>query len=270
MSNDGTEDRFGLDREFIARLGRTVFRFLHDFYWRVELGGLENIPCTGPVMLTGLHRGIVPFDAMMILHGMARSGNRIPRFLIHPALLRSQRIGGVVTRLGGVVANREHADWLLERGEVLGMFPEGVQGAFCEYRHAYQLHSFGRHDYVALALKHRAPIVPFVTVGSAEVFPVLKNVRWKRWKALTGWPSLPLTPTFPFLPPVPLPSKWHTLVLEPMHFEQDYPPEAASDRKLVKQLSQQVQDVLLSTMLEIRQRRPGIFWGNALPISDPG
>ena len=268
-NNPVLEGADGLDREFIAKAGRTVFRFLHDFYWRVEVRGLEHIPRQGPVMLTGLHRNIVPFDAMMVLHGVAAGTGRVPRFLIHPALLRFKTIGSIITKLGGVVACRENADWVLEQGRVLGMFPEGVRGAFAPYRETYRLHSFGRHDYISLALKHRAPVLPFVTVGSAETYPVWKLLPWKWWQEFSGWPGLPITPTFPFLPPVPLPSKWHTVFMEPMHFEREYPPEAARDRKLVRRLSEQVQEVLLAAMLDIKNRRKSIFWGNVFDQGVP-
>ena len=267
--NESDVDPYGLDRDFIAKAGRTVFRFLHDVYWRVEVAGLENIPAEGPVMLTGTHRNMVPFDAMMTLHAMAARTDRLPRFLIHPSLLRFKTIGSMVTKMGGIVASKEGASWVLDRGGVLGMFPEGVHGGFAKYKDAYRLHSFGRHDYISLALKHRAPVLPFVTVGSAETYPVWKLLKWKWWQSYSGWPGLPLTPTFPFLPPIPLPSKWHTVFMEPMHFERDYPPEAARDRKLVRALSEQVQAVLLRAMLQIRERRPSIFWGNVFQHGVP-
>ena len=191
-------DPYGIDREFITGRAGKVLGFLHNRYWRVEVAGLEHVPAEGPVVLTGTHRNMMPFDAMMALYELTGIG-RIPRFLVDPALLKTPKLGKVVSGLGGIPASREGAAWVLEQGEILGMYPEAAKGAFAEYRDTYRLHSFGRSNYISFALAHRAPILPFVTVGSAEAYPILKLLHWKWFKKRTGWPGLPITPTFPFV-----------------------------------------------------------------------
>src|SRR5260370_41767235 len=77
-------DEFGMDREYIARCGKTLFKFLCDCYWRIEARGLEHLPRQGPAVLAGTHRGFMPWDGVMALHLVVNETGRVPRFLTHP------------------------------------------------------------------------------------------------------------------------------------------------------------------------------------------
>jgi 1-acyl-sn-glycerol-3-phosphate acyltransferase/nucleoside-diphosphate-sugar epimerase len=254
-------DDFGQDPSYIAAYGRTLFRFLHDAYWRIEHQGLENVPREGPAVLTGIHRGFMPWDGVMALHLIARELGRMPRFLIHPCLIKFPFLANYMTKLGGIPACQENADWVLGRGEIVGMFPEGIHGAFTMYRDAYRLGKFGRDEYVKMALRHRAPIVPFVTVGSAEIYPILARIDSRLVRRVMEWPFLPLTPTFP-LPGLPLPAKWHTRFLEPIPVGEMHPPEAADDPAVVRALSAEVRRRMEEAIQGMLARRQSIFFGS--------
>lgn len=254
-------DDFGMDRDYVARYGRTLFRFLHDLYWRVEVRGLEHVPRAGRGVLAGVHRGFMPFDGVMALHLLVRDAGRYPRFLLHPTLTKFPFLANFMTKLGGIMACRENADWVLERDGLVGIYPEGIRGAFTPYRRAYRLGKFGRDEYVRMALANRAPIIPFVTVGSAEIFPILGRIDWGWWKRFSEWPYLPLTPTFPLLP-VPLPSKWHTRILEPLPVHERHGPEAAQDPEVVGEISREVRRRMQAAIGEMLERRRSIFFGS--------
>lgn len=256
-------DDFGLDPHYVRAYGRTLFRFLHDVYWRIEFAGLEHVPRKGRAVLTGVHRGFMPWDGVMLHHLIARELGRHPRFLIHPCLIKFPFLANYMTKLGGIVACQENADWVLGNDELLGMFPEGIHGAFTPYRDAYKLGKFGRDEFVKMALRNRAPIVPFVTVGSAEIYPILGRIDWQWVKRLTEWLYLPITPTFPF-PGLPLPSKWHTLFLPPLAVHQQHGPEAADDPAVVRAISQEVRRRMEAAFADLLARRKSIFWGNIL------
>ena len=149
----------------------------------------------------------------------------------------------------------------LQSGELVGFFPEGIKGAFTYYRNAYTLQAFGRDAFVKLALRNRAPIVPFVIVGSAEIFPIFGKINSQAWTRYTGWPCIPITPTFPILP-LPLPSKWHIQFLAPMHVEELYPPEAARDRSVIKAISSELRGRMQQAWNETLSRRRHKFWGS--------
>ncbi len=255
-------DEFGMDKKYISFFGRTLFKFMHDYYWRIEAGGMEHIPKTGRGVLVGVHRGFMPWDAVMFLHEIFTKLDRVPRFLIHPGLIKFPFLFNFHTKLGGVVACQENADYMLKNDKLLGIFPEGMRGAFSLYKDAHKLGKFGRDDFVKIALRNRAPIIPYVTVGSAEIFPILKKLNWSWWKRQTEWESFPITTTFPFLPPVPLPSKWHTQILPPIHIEEMYEPEAAKDPHIVRAISRDVRARMETALNDLLGRRKHIFYGS--------
>jgi len=254
-------DDYGMDKSYINAFGRHLFKFLHDHYWRIEVKGLNHLPREGRAVLVGVHRGFMPWDAVMALHLIARKLGRYPRFLIHPGLIKFPFLFNFHTKLGGIIACQENADHVLGRDEMLAIYPEGIRGAFSLYRDAYRLGKFGRDEYVKMALRNRAPIIPFVTIGSAETFPILGKLNWGWWKRHTEWPFFPLTPTWPLLP-VPLPSKWHTQFLPPIHIEHRYPPEAADDAATVRAIRREVRARLEETIIEMRASRRSIFFGS--------
>jgi 1-acyl-sn-glycerol-3-phosphate acyltransferase/nucleoside-diphosphate-sugar epimerase len=255
-----TFDDFGMDTRYIDRRVRTVFKLLHDYYWRIEVHGIEHVPRVGRAVLTGMHRGFMPFDGVMAFHHIVREVGRYPRFLIHPTLLKIP-VPFDFAKLGGIKVSRENADYVLQRDELLAIFPEGIEGAFRFYREVYRLGKFGRDEYVKAALRNSAPIIPFVTVGSAEIFPIFGKIDWHWWKQYTLWPFIPITPTFPLLP-LPLPTKWHTQFLPPLHIEAQYPPEAASDAATVRTISRDVQSRMQEAIDGMLKRRKSIFFGS--------
>jgi 1-acyl-sn-glycerol-3-phosphate acyltransferase/nucleoside-diphosphate-sugar epimerase len=255
-------DDYGMDKRYIELYGRRMFKFLHDYYWRVEVKDLHYVPREGRAVLVGVHRGFMPWDAVMALHLIVQNVGRYVRFLIHPGLIKFPFLFNFHTKLGGIIACQENADFVLKRNEIVGIFPEGIKGAFLLYRDAYKLTKFGRDEFVKIALRHRAPIVPFVTVGSAEIFPIIKKVNWGWWKRNTEWPTFPITPTFPLMPALPLPSKWHTQFLEPLHIEDRYPPEAADDAQVVSAISQEVRSRMEQAIGDMLRRRQSIFFGS--------
>ncbi|MEO1367342.1 MAG: hypothetical protein AAFX50_09210, partial [Acidobacteriota bacterium] len=118
---------------------------------------------------------------------------------------------------------------------------------------------------VRFAIRSGAPIVPFVTVGSAEIFPILGRIDWPWWRRVVEWPYFPITPT---MGTVPLPSKWHTRFLEPVptaHLE----PSAAEDREIVRALSASVKARMGAALDDLLARRRHPFWG-ALAESPAG
>jgi 1-acyl-sn-glycerol-3-phosphate acyltransferase len=250
-----------MDPGYINSYGKTLFKYLSDYYWRIEASGLENIPGHGSGILAGMHRGFMPWDGVMALHLVVSKTGRYPRFLTHSGLLKFPFLANFMTKLGGVVACQQSAERILSSGELIGIFPEGIRGAFTRYREAYKLQGFGRDTFVKLALQHRAPIVPFVTVGSAEIFPIFAKIESKCWTRYTEWPCIPITPTFPLLP-IPLPSKWHTRFLPPMDVAREYSPEAAQDRAIVRAISREVRAKMQQAVDEMLARRRSIYHGS--------
>ncbi|MBI3770970.1 MAG: acyltransferase family protein [Deltaproteobacteria bacterium] len=204
----GAPDEFGLDPEFRERV-LPIFRLLYDKYWRVDAKGMRNVPRRGPTILVANHSGALPFDATMIACALhAGHHPRATRFLYDRFVDNLPLIPQIYQRAGGVLASHANAERLLEKGELVGLFPEGVAGLSKLFSERYVLQPFSS-GFVRLALRHRAAIVPVAVVGAEEIYPLVGRMR--ALGKLVGIPYLPVTPFFPLLGPlgmIPLPSKW--------------------------------------------------------------
>jgi 1-acyl-sn-glycerol-3-phosphate acyltransferase len=181
------------------------------------------------------------------------------RFLVLNWAFELPYVSVVIRKGGGVAASPYNAMRLLEQDELVAVFPEGVKGAGKDFRDRYQLQRFGRGGFVEIALRTGSPIVPVAVVGSEEIYPKIGEAGLLA-KAL-GAPYFPITPTFPLLGPlglVPLPSKWRIEFCEPIDTS-GYGPEAADDRTLVFELSEQVREVIQGKLYENLVKRGSAF-----------
>jgi len=186
-----------------------LFRVLYERYWRVDARGACHVPKNGPVILVSNHSGALPFDATMIAYALEEAQYPRPtRFLYDRFVENLPWVPSFFKKAGGVVASHENAARLLEKGELVGLFPEGVAGLSKLYSERYVLQPFSG-GFVRLALRFGAPIVPVAVVGAEEIYPLVG--RLKGIGRLIGTPYLPVTPFFPLLGPlglIPLPTKW--------------------------------------------------------------
>lgn len=235
----GEVDEFGMD-EVVLRRARPALDFLYDQYWRVSLAGVENLPASGPCLLVANHSGLLPYDGLMLTHGIERShpsGER-PRFLVADWLITLPFVQSYLARLGGVRACRENAERLLESKRFVIAFPEGVKGAAKVFRERYRLKRFGRGGVLRVALESRVTLVPVGIVGAEEAHPIL--FKWTTPARAMGLPFLPVTPTFPLLGPLgflPLPTKWVIRIGEPLALGH-LAPESAADELLISRLTE--------------------------------
>jgi 1-acyl-sn-glycerol-3-phosphate acyltransferase len=158
-----------------------------------------------------------------------------------------------------VRASQENGERLLRRGELAGVFPEGVKGVGKPFKNRYQLARFGRGGFVRLALRTGAPIVPCAVIGAEEIHPAIGSLNWLGKPF--GLPFLPITPSFPLLGPLgmlPLPSKWWLDFADPIDTTA-YGPEAADDPILVNRLSEQVRS-RIQRMIDSRLARRRSIW----------
>ena len=250
IEGDTDEDEWGFDEGF-ADLVEPFFGFLYDRWWRVKVEGADRVPAHGRALLASNHAGILPWDGTMISLALLREHPlpRHPRFLVLNWAFDLPWISVFIRKVGGVVASPYNALRLLEQDQLVAVFPEGVKGTGKPFADRYQLQRFGRGGFVEIALRAGAPIVPVAVVGSEEIYPKLGDV--PPLARLIGAPFFPVTPTFPWLGPlgvVPLPSKWRIEFCEPIATAQ-YGPDAASDRRVVLELTEQVRETVQQALL---------------------
>jgi 1-acyl-sn-glycerol-3-phosphate acyltransferase len=261
-------DDWGLDLDYIRAWG-AWFAFVRKVYWRVDSEGLENIPAAGRAMFVSNHRGFMPLDAVIHLFQVLAERGRVIRFLIIPCLLYFPFLSNFLTKLGGVIASQENAARLFAEDNLVGVLPEGIRGTFLPYRQTHRLRDFTKSAFARIAIENQAPLIPAAVIGHAEIFPILGRIDSAYLKKLTGWPYFPIAPPFPFLPAVPLPSKWHVRVLEPISLAGLSPEDAANER-LTRDLSRHVQNIMQRNIDDMVARRKRIFWGRVLDGTAPG
>ena len=192
---------------------------LYRYYFRVETHDIERIP-PGRVLLIANHAGQLPFDAAMISVAMLIEAEppRIVRGMAEYWVSELPWVSVYAARGGAASGTPDTCREMLEAGEAVLVFPEGVRGMNKLYKDRYKLQRFGT-GFMRLALEAQAPIVPVAVVGSEEQQPGLANIK-SLGRAL-GMPAFPITATFPLLGPLgmlPLPVKYHLYFGEPLHF----------------------------------------------------
>jgi len=253
----GVQDEFGLDPQFRERL-LPIFQLLYDKYWRVDTRGARNVPRRGPTILVANHSGALPFDATMIACALHAAGQpRVTRFLYDRFVENLPYVPQLYRRVGGVVASRANAERLLQNGELVGLFPEGVAGLSKLFSERYVMQPFSS-GFIRLALRHRARIVPVAVIGAEEIYPLLGRVR--AISKLVGVPYLPVTPFFPLLGPlgmIPLPTKWTIRFGKPIVL--DAPPRRSHDTVAVRAMAEQVRVRVQQMVRALLRRRAGVF-----------
>lgn len=261
MRGDYHEDEWGFDEEY-AEAVFPFFEFLYERWWRVQADGLVHVPSHGRALIVSNHAGsLFPFDASMITGAIMKEHPlpRWPKFMVLNWAFVLPFISAFMRRVGGLPASPYNAQRALEQDHLVMVFPEGVKGTGKPFSERYRLQRFGRGGFVEVALRARAPIVPVAVVGSEEIYPMLANSR--TLASLTKAPFAPITPTFPWLGPlglIPLPSKWRIEFCPPIDLS-DYPPEAAEDRRLVFDVSEQVRETIQAKIYESLVKRGSAF-----------
>ncbi|MDF9814862.1 lysophospholipid acyltransferase family protein [Streptomyces sp. SPB162] len=262
ITGDYEVDEFGYDQQLTDQVLMSVLRPVFDQYFRVEVKGIENIPAEGGALVVANHSGTLPLDGLMAQVAVHdhHPANRHLRLLAADLVFALPVVNELARKAGHTLACTEDAQLLLERGEVVGVMPEGFKGLGKPFADRYKLQRFGRGGFVSTALRTGAPIVPCSIVGAEEIYPMVGNS--KTLARLLGVPYFPLTPTFPWLGPlglVPLPTKWTIQFGEPIRTDQ-YPPEAAEDPMLVFNLTDQVRETIQHTLYKLLVQRRSVFF----------
>jgi 1-acyl-sn-glycerol-3-phosphate acyltransferase len=255
-------DEFGFDPRFAETI-RPLFEFLYTVWWRVEAGGLENVPGEGAALVVANHSGVLPYDGIMMKLALRQEhpARRECRMLALDMFALLPFLAPLLAKSGEVRANPENAERLLRRGELVGVFPEGVKGVGKAFKDRYRLARFGRGGFIRIALRTGAPIVPCAVVGAEEIHPKIAQADW--FGRPFGFPYFPITPTFPLFGPlglVPLPSKW-SIDFAPSMPMAEYGPQAADDPILVNRLAEDVRSAIQRVIDGRLARRRSIWLG---------
>ncbi|MBW1844108.1 MAG: acyltransferase family protein [Deltaproteobacteria bacterium] len=253
--NEYGYDAYGMSPFWMRRV-LMPFALLYRYYFRVEVAGIENLP-EGRVIVIANHAGQLPFDAAMLGLALLMEARppRIARGMGEYWIPQLPWVSVVAARTGTLVGTPQNCIHLLENGECVLAFPEGVRGMNKLFSQRYQLQRFGT-GFMRLALETDTPIVPVAIVGSEEQHPSFANLEGVA--RMFGAPALPITPTFPWLGPLgllPLPVKYHIYFGEPLRFDGEASDEDANIDAKVDEVKAKIAGLLARG----RREREGIF-----------
>ncbi len=219
-----------VDLDYFQDLSAEIFEPLLDTYFRPRLIGVEHLPQDGPAILAANHSGTAfPWDAMVFDYLMFRRDRATPERLVRPVFekelaqawwMRPFGIDNFWRKGGGVDMTFDNFDRLLERGDRVLYFPEGVPGIGKGFQRRYQLQRFSS-SFVLLASKHRAPVYPIYIINAEWVIPF--NFTWKPLDRLSEalarvpfmpLPAGPLAVLFPWMWYLALPARMVFVVKE--------------------------------------------------------
>lgn len=168
-------------------------------YFKVRTFGTENID-KGPYIFVSNHTGQIPIDASLISIATALEAKepRILHGMVDRFVYKMPFIGDFYSQIGAILGDRTNSLHLLEKGESILVFPEGVKGVSKNTMDFYKLQKF-TNGFYRIALAKKVQIIPVTVIGAEEMFPLVYHTKFLS-KSL-GIPSIPLMSNY-----FPLPS----------------------------------------------------------------
>jgi 1-acyl-sn-glycerol-3-phosphate acyltransferase len=206
-------DPYGISKQDLVFWGTAVGAF-YRWYFSVSSRGIENVPAQGRAMLVGNHSGGIAIDAAMVVMSclLDMDPPRLAQGMAEKFINRVPLLGRLANRAGMLTGLPEHADRLLEDDRLLLVFPEGARGTAKLFKERHSLVEFGT-GFIRLALKTKAPIVPFAVLGGGEAFPTVANA-YKLGQVF----GLPYVPIVAYGLPLALPAKIEIEYAPPLRF----------------------------------------------------
>jgi len=255
-------DDWGRSERIEGLMDKTLYDFFYNYWFRVDVEGIENVPPSGGGLLVSNHAGALPPDAPMIAKAV-RDEHSQPRnvyITVEHFFKGYPGFSMLAPKIGCVAAHPANVHRLLfDEEQLVLVFPEGRKGTEKLYKDRYKLRRFGRGGFVEAAMRANVPIVPVCVVGAEEAAPAFAQLGLL--KRLTGLLYVPITPTFPHLGLFGmlgyLPAKFKIRFLEPIRFEEG----AANDKAHVQNVAHEVRARIQENVFEMVERRRSVWFG---------
>ncbi len=140
--------------------------------FQASMIGDHNLPREGGALVVGNHT-LFGVDAAILGTLVRRRVGRKMRWLGERTLWRIPGLRDVIDAVGGIPGEPEGATELLRQGELVGVYPGGVEDSFKLASEAYVLKWGDRAGFARVAMRARVPIVPVAATGIDELFTVI-------------------------------------------------------------------------------------------------
>lgn len=193
---------------------------LYRSYFKVRVFGQENVK-DKPYIVTGNHTGQIPLDGMLVTIAFAFDVHppRILRAMVERFLAQLPFLGDLTAQTGSILGDRANCEFLIDHGESILVFPEGVRGISKNTPDYYKLRPFSQGFY-RIAMQKKTPILPICVIGAEEMFPLVFHA--KKLASMLSLPSLPISANL-----IPLPSPIDIYIGEEIQIPANMNPESA-------------------------------------------
>ena len=246
---------------------------LMDRYFRLEIGGFDNLP-DEPCLLIGVHSGgPLTMDAWTVAFSWWRhfGERRSLHATAHDVLMNAPVLGEYFRRMGVISPNKENMLAAFDKGDDVILYPGGEVDSYRNWLDRDKAILGGRKGFIRLAMSAGVPIVPVATVGGHDTLFVLSEGRglakMLKLKERIRSDVAPITLSWPFgialhLTPfqhVPLPAKIRTQLMEPIYLDND--PKRLDDQAYVDEMYAHIEATIQGGMDELAQRRKFPIFG---------
>lgn len=141
--------------------------------------GLEHLPKERPLIIVSNHQTLA-LDLGFLISGLLEEGGILARGLAHPSIFQEDSttnagMRGLFTNFGAVPVTPRNMFKLLKNEEVVLLFPGGANEALKGRGEEYQLFWPEEQEFVRIAAKFNATIVPLSGVGIDDSIDVVAS-----------------------------------------------------------------------------------------------
>ncbi len=241
------KDPWGFNLELCENALRKLMP-LYRSYFKVRVFGQENVENI-PYLVVGNHTGQIPLDGMLVTIAFAMDVHppRIMRAMVERFLAQMPFLGDLTAQTGSILGDRANCEYLIDHGESILVFPEGVRGISKNTPDYYKLRSFSQGFY-RIALQKRTPILPICVIGAEEMFPLVFHA--KKLANILKIPSMPLSANL-----LPLPSPIDIYIGKPIEIPENMNLESSD--KDIKENVYHIENTIKRMIVHgLKNRRP--------------
>jgi len=152
-------------------------------YFSASLVGAENIPKEGGALLVANH-GMNGWDGVVLGALLRRELGRLPFWLGERNLWRLPGMGRLLDFIDAVPGEAGNATRILKRGELVVVYPGGIQDSFKLSTERHRVKWGKRSGFARVAMTAGVPIVPIAAVGVDDMYTVVGREPWLGRKVL--------------------------------------------------------------------------------------
>ena len=211
-------------------LGR-LFTDLPIRWFHATIEGLEHVPKSGGALLVGNH-AMGGLDGFVLGALIIRKTGRYPRALADRNFFKVPFVRSLFKEMGALAGEPKQAQSLLEDGELVLVYPGGVDDSFKTSDQRNRLQWGTRAGFAKVAIRAKVPIVPVVGLGIDDMYKVVAREH-VLGRAIFGSPRYDLPIALgAYGTPIPRRNPQHFIVLP--HVDTHGDPENPEDVERVR------------------------------------